>query len=90
VVEDWTEDEGRRDIGDGNDAAVLPVNVAPEAGQRVLNFDGAAGVLRRAGPIAVGECGCRKKMRRCDHTLERCARVTGAAPLPPAQRCAAA
>jgi electron transport complex protein RnfB len=70
--EEWTEEEVRKYVGEGNDSWVMPVNIGAEAGQRVLNFRYVEGILKRVDRIAVGECGCRKKMRRCDHTLEGC------------------
>jgi ferredoxin len=72
VAENWTEEEARRHVGEGNDTRVIPVNVTADACQRVLNFWYVEETLKRVDRIAVGECRCRKRMQRCDHTLEGC------------------
>ncbi len=72
MKEDWTEEQVRKHVGDGNDTHVIPVNVAAAAGQRVLNFRTVEEILARSERIAVADCCCRRKMQRCEHTLEGC------------------
>lgn len=72
MEEYWTEEEVRRFVGDGDDTRVIPVNVTAAAGQRVLNFRAVEEIIARSDRIAVGECFCRTKMQRCDHTREGC------------------
>jgi len=72
MKEDWTEEQVRKYVGDGNDTHVIPVNVAAAAGQRVLNFRTVEEILARSERIAVADCFCRRKMQRCEHTLEGC------------------
>lgn len=72
MAEDWTEEEVRKYVGDGDFTWVIPVDIVAEAGQKVLNFWHVEETLKRVDRIAVGECRCRKRMQRCDHTLECC------------------
>ena len=72
--------EELEDIAGSLEAAVtVPVNVRVEAEHRVYDLSEMKEILRGAGKIVLQECGCRKDHGNCDHPLETCLAVDGAA-----------
>jgi Pyruvate/2-oxoacid:ferredoxin oxidoreductase delta subunit len=72
--------EELKDIADSLQSAVtIPVNVQVEAEHRVYDLSEMKEILRRARKIVLQECGCRKDHGNCDHPLENCISVDGAA-----------
>lgn len=69
---DWEKEFLEEYIGIYQKAIAIPVNVEIEAEHRVLNMDVALDYLRRANPISVMDCGCRKKFANCDAPLNVC------------------
>jgi ferredoxin len=69
--EDWTREELTKEF-DEMSGVTIPVNIRIEARQKILCLDAAERILRDARRIAVGECECRAKMKRCDGPLDVC------------------
>ena len=79
--QDWTLDQVKKMVGSAVDyypqasqaaGVVIPVNKEIRAEQKILNFWYVEELLKKSNIIAVGECGCRKKLKKCAHTLEGC------------------
>ncbi|HUV34374.1 MAG TPA: 4Fe-4S binding protein [Candidatus Desulfaltia sp.] len=76
---DYTVEE-LKDISESLEAAVtVPVNVQVEAEHRVYDLSEMKAILLKAGRIVLQECGCRRDHGNCDHPLETCLTVNGAA-----------
>ena len=72
--------EELRDIADSILTAVtVPVNVQVEAEHRVYDLSEMKEILRGAKKIVLQECGCRKDHGNCDHPLDTCLAIDGAA-----------
>ncbi|MGB9133984.1 MAG: 4Fe-4S binding protein [Candidatus Bathyarchaeia archaeon] len=69
---DWTREGLEKDIVGKMTAVTVPVNMRLEGVQRVLDFSEMKRVLERASVISLGECGCRKKVNKCDAPLDVC------------------
>jgi NAD-dependent dihydropyrimidine dehydrogenase PreA subunit len=79
--QEWTLDQVKKMVGAAIDyypkgsqatGVVIPVNKEIKAEQRILNFWYVEELLKKSDIIAHGECGCRKKLKKCDHTLDGC------------------
>ncbi len=79
--EKWTVDQVKKMLGAATDyyapdseigGVVIPVNKEIKAEQKILNFWYVEELLKKSDTIAVGECGCRKKLKNCDNILEGC------------------
>jgi len=68
---DWTREKLEEEIN-SHVAVTIPVNMQVESQQRILDFTEADRILKEADLIAVGECYCRKKYKKCDGPLEVC------------------
>ncbi|UCE43745.1 MAG: 4Fe-4S binding protein, partial [Candidatus Bathyarchaeota archaeon] len=53
-------------------AVTIPVNIHLEGQQRILDLSEMKKILAEAKSISLGECGCRKDMKRCDAPLNVC------------------
>jgi Pyruvate/2-oxoacid:ferredoxin oxidoreductase delta subunit len=51
---------------------VIPVSEALQPENRVMAYDEVAGIVAGARRIAVQECPCRKRDRKCDNPIETC------------------
>jgi Pyruvate/2-oxoacid:ferredoxin oxidoreductase delta subunit len=69
---DWTKKELQEEYVDTMTAVTVPVNIHIEGQQRILDFSEMKKILREAKLISVGECGCRKKLKKCDAPLDVC------------------
>lgn len=79
--EKWTLDQVKKMLGAAIDyypavskvgGIVIPVNKEIKGKQKILNFWHVEELLKKSKTIAVGECGCRKSLKKCDNTLEGC------------------
>jgi ferredoxin len=68
---EWTEKE-LIDYAEDMTAVTVPVNLRIEGGQKILDLAAAEKLLRRAHVISLGNCGCRKRMKKCDAPLDVC------------------
>lgn len=68
---DWTREELEEDIGKIT-AVTIPVNIHIQGQQRILDLSEMKKTLREANLISLGECGCRKKVKRCDAPIDVC------------------
>ena len=68
----WTREQVKQMLGSSSASIVIPVNREIRFEQRILNFAAVEQLLKKTKTIASGECGCRKKLKNCDHTLEGC------------------
>ncbi len=50
----------------------IPVNISVDGRQKVLGFEEAEKLLRKAKLISLEECSCRKRIRGCDSPLDVC------------------
>lgn len=69
---DWTREELEEEYVNAMTAVTIPVNINIEGQQRILDLSEMKNILREAKLISLGECGCRKKMKRCDAPLDVC------------------
>lgn len=69
---DWTREELEEEYVDAMTAVTIPVNIHIEGQQRILDFSEMKKILRGAKLISLGECGCRKKLKKCDAPLDVC------------------
>jgi ferredoxin len=69
--EDWTREELVKELGDVS-GRTIPVNIRIEARQKILCLDEVEQLLRGARRIAVDECECRARMRRCGKPVDVC------------------
>jgi len=68
---DWTKEELEEALRPLK-AVTVPVNRFIDAKQTVLNLSEMEEILKRARLIAVGECGCRKRVGGCSAPLDVC------------------
>lgn len=69
---DWTREELEEKIVSKMTAVTVPVNVRLEGVHRVLDFSEMKEILTDAKLISLGECGCRKELKKCDSPLDVC------------------
>jgi Pyruvate/2-oxoacid:ferredoxin oxidoreductase delta subunit len=68
---DWTRKELEEQLASMR-AITVPVNVQIRGQQRIFALGEMKKILREARLIALGECGCRKKLKKCDRPLDVC------------------
>jgi Pyruvate/2-oxoacid:ferredoxin oxidoreductase delta subunit len=69
---DWTKGELERTLDSIELAVTIPVHLRIKGEQTILDLTEMEKVLREAKLISIGECGCRKKLRRCNAPLDVC------------------
>jgi Pyruvate/2-oxoacid:ferredoxin oxidoreductase delta subunit len=69
---DWTKEELEKEYVNTMTAVTVPVNIHIEGQQRILDLSEMKKILREAKLISLGECGCRKKLKKCDAPLDVC------------------
>ncbi len=70
--EDWTREELEKEIVSAMTAVTVPVNMRLEGQQRILDLSEMKKILRDAKLVSLGECGCRKQLKKCDAPLDVC------------------
>ena len=70
--EDWTREELRRKYIDVVTAVTIPVNIQIRGQQRILDITETKKILKDAELIAVGQCGCRTRLKKCDSPVDVC------------------
>ncbi len=70
--DDWTKEELEEEYVNTMTAVTIPVNIHIEGQQRILDLSEMKEILREAKTISLGECGCRKKWKKCDAPLDVC------------------
>jgi len=68
---DWTKKELEDQIGSMR-AVTVPVNMQIKGEQRIFVLAEMEKILKEARLIALGECGCRRKLAKCDKPLDVC------------------
>lgn len=68
---DWTETELKK-YANKFKAVTIPVKIDIQGKQRVLNLTEVEKFLANAKLIALGECYCRKKVKKCNSPLDTC------------------
>lgn len=69
---DWTRGELEKTLDSIELAVTIPVNLRIESEQTILDLTEMEKTLREARLISIGECGCRKKLHRCNAPLDVC------------------
>jgi ferredoxin len=69
--EDWTREELER-YAEKMTAITIPVDVRMEGKTHVFDFTEVEALLRDSTLIALGNCGCRKPLQKCDAPLDVC------------------
>jgi ferredoxin len=69
---DWTKKELKKEYIDTMTAVTIPVNISIEGQQRIFNITEAKKILNGARLIAVGTCGCRTRVKKCDSPVDVC------------------
>ena len=69
---DWTLKELKRDYIGQMKAITIPINISIQGQQQVLDTSAAEKILKNAKLITLGDCGCRKKWKKCDAPLDVC------------------
>ena len=69
---DWTREELEKEYVDTMTAVTIPVNIHIEGQQRILDLSEMKKLLREAELISLGDCGCRKRVKKCDAPLDVC------------------
>jgi Na+-translocating ferredoxin:NAD+ oxidoreductase RNF subunit RnfB len=69
---DWTKEELEDKIVGKMTAVTVPVNMRLEGMHRVLDFSEMREILTDAKLISLGECDCRKSLKKCDSPLDVC------------------
>jgi Na+-translocating ferredoxin:NAD+ oxidoreductase RNF subunit RnfB len=69
---DWTKEELEDKIVGKMTAVTVPVNMRLEGMHRVLDFSEMREILMDAELISLGECDCRKNLKKCDSPLDVC------------------
>jgi heterodisulfide reductase subunit A-like polyferredoxin len=72
AVADWTRGELEKTLDSIGLAVTIPVNLRIESEQTILDLTEMEKILREARLISIGECGCRKKLHRCNAPLDVC------------------
>jgi Pyruvate/2-oxoacid:ferredoxin oxidoreductase delta subunit len=70
MADDWTPEEleNVRTMK----AVTVPVNMLFKGQEQILDLSEMEKILREAKAISLGECGCRKKYKKCDSPLDVC------------------
>jgi ferredoxin len=71
-TKDWTRDELINEYVGKYRPVTIPVDVSVEGKQRILNLSSIKEILGDAKIIAVQDCGCRMKLKKCDAPLDVC------------------
>lgn len=71
-MKDWTREEIAEELGSIESAVTVPVNLRFDGKQRILDLSEMEKILREAKVISLGDCGCRRKLHRCDSPLDTC------------------
>ncbi len=69
---DWTKEELKKEYIDTMTAITIPVNISIEGQQRIFNITEAKKILDGARLIALGTCGCRIRLKKCDSPVDVC------------------
>ena len=69
---DWTKEELKKDYIDTMTAITIPVNILIEGQQRIFDITEAKEILNGARLIALGTCGCRTRVKKCDSPVDVC------------------
>ena len=69
---DWTKEELQEEYVSKMTAVTIPVNIHVEGLQRILDLAEMKKILEDAELISLGECGCRKDLKKCDAPLDVC------------------
>lgn len=69
---DWTRGELEKTLDSIEHAVTIPVNLRIKGKQTILDLTEMERILREAKHISIGECGCRKKLHRCNAPLDVC------------------
>jgi hypothetical protein len=72
ALADWTRGELEKTLDSIELAVTIPVNLCIKGKQTILDLTEMEKILREAELISIGECGCRKKLRRCNAPLDVC------------------
>lgn len=75
---DWTR-EKLEDFISRMTGVTVPVNTRLEGQQRVMDLSEVESILREAKVTALGDCYCRKEMKRCDAPVDVCVSIDGRA-----------
>lgn len=70
--EDWTKEELKKEYIDTMTAITIPVNISIEGQQRIFGITEAKEILNGARLIALGTCGCRIRLKKCDSPVDVC------------------
>lgn len=68
---DWTRDELEEYISTMK-AVTVPVDIRISGQHRVLDLDEVEQILTKANTISLGDCGCRKRVQKCNNPLDVC------------------
>jgi Pyruvate/2-oxoacid:ferredoxin oxidoreductase delta subunit len=71
-AKDWTKDELIREYVSKYTPVTIPVNISIQGKQTVLDLSSLEKILGEAKIIAVEDCGCRTKLRKCEAPLDVC------------------
>lgn len=69
---DWTKEELEKEYISKMTAVTIPVNIHIEGQQQILDLTEMKKNLKDAELISLGECGCRKDLKKCDAPLDVC------------------
>ena len=78
MARNWTAGE-LKEYASKYKAVTVPVQLEIRGKQRILNLTEVEKVLAEAKLIALGECFCRKKVKRCNSPLDTCLSLDGKA-----------
>lgn len=69
---DWTKEELEKEYVNTMAAVTIPVNMHIEGQQRILDLTEMREILGEAKLISLGECDCRKELKKCNAPLDVC------------------
>jgi len=69
---DWKKEELEKEYVGTMTAVTIPVNMHIKGQQQILDFSEMKQILKEAKLISLGDCGCRKKLKKCDAPLDVC------------------
>lgn len=69
---DWTKEELEKEYVERMIAVTIPVNIHIEGQQQILDLSEMKEILGEAKLISLGECECRKELKKCDAPLDVC------------------
>jgi ferredoxin len=70
MADDWTREELEK--VKTMKAVTIPVNMFFKGQEQILDLSEMEKILREAKAISLGECGCRKKYKKCNSPLDVC------------------